>query len=124
MSTQARCTTCRHYRGRPGWCPVALKVAGHSYRRTCRHWLSTAPTIAEITDALTITGLACHVAELRDTPEGRRLRLRHGTPERERFTIYRLAGLGVIEPERIEIRRTKPMSGTAAQARQQRGQAA
>ncbi|MBK5941427.1 hypothetical protein CCR96_19685 [Halochromatium roseum] len=37
-----------------------------------------------------------YVAELRDTPEGRALRLRHGATEIERFCIYGLAGLTVI----------------------------
>jgi hypothetical protein len=38
MSTNARCTSCRHYRGSQGFCRVAQKHAGGNYRRTCEHF--------------------------------------------------------------------------------------
>ena len=92
-----RCSDCRHYLGRAGWCPVARKLAGHTYRRTCAHWMSKRQSCAEIRAALADAGLSHYVIVLADLGGGQRaLRLRHNVPESERFSIYRIAGLKVI----------------------------
>lgn len=51
MTDQARCTRCRHDRGRYDLCPVAGRVAGGGYRRTCHAFaprLEPPPTPARL----------------------------------------------------------------------------
>ncbi|MBK1620857.1 hypothetical protein CKO42_20990 [Lamprobacter modestohalophilus] len=59
--------------------------------------MSRHPSAAEIRAALADAGLAHYVLELADLDGGQRaIRLKHGIPERERFELYRLAGIRVI----------------------------
>lgn len=108
-----RCIDCKHCPERAGARCEATGSSqrGNAYWRRCEsyqpHYLKMlrnledvrrrqAP-IATIRAALAEADLLRFVAELRDVPEGRVLRLRHGVPEQQRFELYRLAGLRVID---------------------------
>lgn len=101
--TKIRCTDCEHYVASVQRC-IEHKAAIRQPRRlrVCASF-SGPRSLDEIHAALADAGLSRYVLDLRDTPEGRALRLRHNVPERERFSIYRIAGLKVREPERIHL---------------------
>lgn len=92
-----RCTECRYYRGGHGLCMTAGKVAGGRWKRTCSHYKTNRITTDELRARIVDAGLAHHLLELADTPEGRMLRLRLNVPEAVRFQLYELAGLRVTE---------------------------
>lgn len=102
--TRIRCTDCRNLDPSDAdWCIEYEAHMPHPrHWRTCEHYAGPQP-IAAIRAALADADLLRFVAELRDTTEGRALRLRHGIPERERFELYRVAGLKVLEPKRIHL---------------------
>lgn len=95
MNNRIRCSDCPHL-DYQDWCQVNVEhVPFPNHWRIC-DWYAGLPPMANVRASLEAADLMRYVAELRDTPEGRLLRLRHGASEIERFCIYGLAGLTVI----------------------------
>ncbi|MCF7994716.1 MAG: hypothetical protein K9L88_07740 [Chromatiaceae bacterium] len=96
MNTRIRCADCRRL-DEQDWCTHYVDHV--PFPRHWRHcdWYAGLLPIAAIRAALADADLLRYVAELRDTDEGRLLRLRHGLTEQRRFVLYRLVGITVLE---------------------------
>lgn len=105
MSTRVRCADCRRL-DEQDWCTHHVEhVPYPNHWRRCDWYAAELPPLPSVRRALRLADLLGYVAELRDTHEGRALRLRHGVPELERFAIYGLAGLTVIPNDPVIIGR-------------------
>ncbi len=93
-------------------------------RSGCIDFAARPQPIATIRRTLADADLLRFVVELRDTPDGRVLRLRHGVPEAERFDLYRTAGLRVIEPRRLLAQRQPSAPARAEPSQASIGRAA
>lgn len=123
MNPRIRCTDCRHYIASVQRC-IEHKAAIRQPRRwrVCTDYCGPR-SVAEINALLADADLLHFVAELRDTPEGRLLRLELDVPEFERFAVYRMVGIKVREPERIHLR-SKPAAKPATPSAQRQRNAA
>lgn len=81
--------------------------------------IKDAPPLAEIRARLKAEGLSRHIKSLRDIGNGRRmLRLRPGVSTDDRFRVYRICGLRVVEPEQIAIPGRSRLGSMSEPARQ------
>ena len=103
--TKIRCTDCRNLDQSDDYCERLQYFQDHPrHWRRCEYYAGPQP-VAAIRAALADADLDQYVLVLADLGGGQRaLRLRHNVPERERFSIYRIVGLKVREPERIQLR--------------------
>jgi hypothetical protein len=129
--TAVRCTHCQHFVASVERCAALKEAIGRpNRRRLCasfrldrrrqRQALAAErrnrASITDIHTALADAGLAHHVLDLRDTHEGRLLRLVAGVPTAERFRVYELCGLGVAEPRHFDMRRRESATASAGAA--------
>jgi hypothetical protein len=125
MNPRVRCIDCHHYVASVKRCFEHQAAIRQPRRlRACTAFSGPRPLL-ETKNNLVAAGLDGYVAELRDLDGGRRLlRLKHGVPEAARFEVYRLAGLKIREPKRIETRGQSQSAPASQRARQAGGQAA
>lgn len=120
MNTRIRCADCRRL-DEQDWCTHHVDhIPRPRHWRHC-DWYSGRLPIAAIRAALAEADLLRFVAELRDTREGRLLRLCHSVPERQRFELYRLVGIRVIDNDPLITGRTHKGHRTQPDARDMPG---
>ncbi|MBK5938127.1 hypothetical protein [Halochromatium roseum] len=106
MNTRVRCCNCHHLLPLHDRCTLYRRFVDYPrHWRRCDGYEGPLP-LPETRSALADADLLRYVAELRDTTEGRLLRLRHNVPEQQRFAVYRLAGIRVNEPDPAIIGRS------------------
>ena len=96
MKGRVQCSRCPHL-DEQDWCQFHVEhVPYPRHWRRCTDYAGLQP-IATIRRNLAMAGLLLFVEELKDTNEGRLLRLVLGTPAAARFEIYRMAGLRILD---------------------------